>query len=137
MQQSCEVGLGKCISVYRCVWMPIQMHITVFIEVYAIELWKIVPVFHSYCILIFLPPFSFLCFYHFFIFLSSFLSIIHTGFDWLIVTTTTQCYIYSISNLNTPTIFDIKAPPHFLHLCKKTFLTLDQINGIQVKKIIK
>mmetsp|Transcript_32401 Transcript_32401/g.30905 ORF Transcript_32401/g.30905 Transcript_32401/m.30905 type:complete len:777 (-) Transcript_32401:82-2412(-) len=54
------------------------------------------------------------------------------GFEWLVIATTTQCYIYSLSNLNTPTIFDIKAPPHFFHLCKKTFLTLDQINGIQI-----
>ena len=54
------------------------------------------------------------------------------GFDWLVVTTTSQCYVYSMQNLNTPTIFDIKAPPHFLHLCKRSFLTLDQINGIQV-----
>jgi len=54
------------------------------------------------------------------------------GFDWLVVTTTSQCYVYSMQNLNTPTIFDIKAPPHFLHLCKRSFLTLDQINGVQV-----
>ena len=54
------------------------------------------------------------------------------GFEWLVVTTTTQCYVYNLSNLNTPTIFDIRAPPHFIHLCKKNFLTLDQISGIQV-----
>ena len=54
------------------------------------------------------------------------------GFDMLIVTTTSQCYIYSIQNLNTPIIFDIKAPPHFLHLCRRHFLTLDQVSGVQV-----
>ena len=54
------------------------------------------------------------------------------GFEWLVVTTTTQCFIYSLSNLNTPTIFEIKAPPHFLHLCKKSFLTLDQVSGLQI-----
>jgi intraflagellar transport protein 80 len=40
--------------------------------------------------------------------------------------------VYSIQNLNTPIIFEIKAPPHFIHLCRKHFLTMDQINGIQV-----
>lgn len=54
------------------------------------------------------------------------------GFDILLVTTTTQCFIYSLSNLNTPIIFDIRAPPHFLHLSKKHFLTLDQISGLQI-----
>lgn len=54
------------------------------------------------------------------------------GFDTLLVTTTTQCFIYSLSNLNTPIIFDIRAPPHFLHLSKKHFLTLDQISGLQI-----
>ena len=54
------------------------------------------------------------------------------GFDFLVVSTSSQCYIYNIQNLNTPTIFEIKAPPHFLHLCKKHYLMLDQINGLQV-----
>lgn len=54
------------------------------------------------------------------------------GFDYLIVTTTTQCFIYSLQNLNTPIIFEIRAPPHFMHLCRRHFLTLDQISGIQI-----
>jgi intraflagellar transport protein 80 len=54
------------------------------------------------------------------------------GFDHLVVTTTNQCYVYNISNLNTPIIFDIRAPSHFIHLCKSHFLTLDLISGIQV-----
>jgi len=54
------------------------------------------------------------------------------GFDMLIVATTQQCYVYNVQNLNTPIIFDIKAPPHFLHLCRKHFLTLDLVTGIQV-----
>ena len=54
------------------------------------------------------------------------------GFDHLIVTTTTQCSIYSLQNLNTPTIFEIKAPPHFIQLCARFFLTLDQVSGLQV-----
>lgn len=54
------------------------------------------------------------------------------GFDMLIVTTTTQCFIYTMQNLNTPIIIDIRAPPNFIHMAKKTFLTLDQISGVQV-----
>ncbi len=54
------------------------------------------------------------------------------GFDQLVVCTTNQCYVYSLSNLNTPIIFDIKAPPHFIHLCRRHFITVDQVNGIQV-----
>lgn len=54
------------------------------------------------------------------------------GFEQLIVTTTTQCYIYSLSNLNTPIIMEIRSPVYFLHLCKRHFLTVDQINGIQI-----
>jgi intraflagellar transport protein 80 len=54
------------------------------------------------------------------------------GFDFLIVTTTTQCFIYSLQSLNTPIIFEIRAPPHFIHLCRRHFLTLDQISGIQI-----
>ncbi len=54
------------------------------------------------------------------------------GFDHLVVTTTTQCFIYNLQNLNTPIIFDIKAPPHFIHLCHKHFLTLDQISGVHI-----
>lgn len=54
------------------------------------------------------------------------------GFDMLVVTTTTQCYIYNLGNLNTPIIFNIKAPPHFVKLCKRHFLTVDLVTGIQV-----
>ena len=54
------------------------------------------------------------------------------GFDILLVTTTTQCFIYSLGNLNTPIIFDIRAPPHFIHQSKRHFLTLDQISGLQI-----
>ena len=57
---------------------------------------------------------------------------IGVGYDYLVVTTTSQCQIYSLQNLNTPNIFDIKSPPHFLHMCKRHFLTLDLISGIQV-----
>ena len=54
------------------------------------------------------------------------------GYDFLIVTTSSQCYVYNLGNLNTPIIFDIKAPPSFVQLCEKHFLTLDQISGLQI-----
>lgn len=54
------------------------------------------------------------------------------GYDWLVVMTITQCYVYSLQNLNTPHIFDIRAPPHFIHMCKRHFLTLDPVSGIQI-----
>jgi intraflagellar transport protein 80 len=54
------------------------------------------------------------------------------GFDFLIVATTTQCFVYGLQSLNTPIIFEIRAPPHFIHICRRHFLTLDQISGIQV-----
>lgn len=52
------------------------------------------------------------------------------GFEYLVVTTTTQCFVYNLGNLNTPIIFDIKAPPHFIHICRRHFLTLDSVSGI-------
>jgi intraflagellar transport protein 80 len=54
------------------------------------------------------------------------------GYEQLIVTTTSQCYIYSFSNLNTPIIIDIKAPSMFIHLCRRHFLLCDRISGLQV-----
>eukprot|EP00607_Mallomonas_marina_P004382 CAMPEP_0182436838 /NCGR_PEP_ID=MMETSP1167-20130531/83886_1 /TAXON_ID=2988 /ORGANISM="Mallomonas Sp, Strain CCMP3275" /LENGTH=784 /DNA_ID=CAMNT_0024629435 /DNA_START=43 /DNA_END=2397 /DNA_ORIENTATION=+ len=54
------------------------------------------------------------------------------GFDHLIVTTTSQCSIYTLTNLNTPIIIDIRAPPHFMHLCNRHLLTSDHISGLQV-----
>lgn len=52
------------------------------------------------------------------------------GFEYLVVTTTTQCFVYNLGNLNTPIIFDIKSPPHFIHICRRHFLTLDSVSGI-------
>lgn len=54
------------------------------------------------------------------------------GFDYLVVATSSQCSVYNMHNRNTPIIFDIKAPPHFMHLCKKHFMMLDPVSGIQV-----
>jgi intraflagellar transport protein 80 len=41
------------------------------------------------------------------------------GFDHLIVLTSSQCYVYVLQNLNTRIIFDIRAPPLLVHLCKR------------------
>jgi len=54
------------------------------------------------------------------------------GFDHLVVTTTSQCFVYGLQNLNTPIIFDIRAPAHFIHLCKTHFLSLDIVDGLRV-----
>lgn len=57
---------------------------------------------------------------------------VSVGHEHLVVMTTTQCYIYTLSNLNTPIIFDTKAPPIFLQLCRRHFLTADLVGGVQV-----
>lgn len=54
------------------------------------------------------------------------------GFDHLVVLTSSQCYVYSLQNLNTPIIFDIRAAPLFVHLCTRHFCTVDQLSGIQI-----
>jgi len=54
------------------------------------------------------------------------------GYDHLIVVTSAQCYIYTLQNLNTPIIFEMKAPPLFLHLCRRHFLCLDLVAGLTV-----
>ncbi|EDV28474.1 uncharacterized protein TRIADDRAFT_49567 [Trichoplax adhaerens] len=53
--------------------------------------------------------------------------------DHLLVTTTTQCYIYSCKNWNTPIIIDLKDSTVSLILqSEKYFLFVDNINGIQI-----
>jgi intraflagellar transport protein 80 len=54
------------------------------------------------------------------------------GHDHLIVSTTSQCYVYTLGNLNTPIIFDTRAPPLFLHICRRHFLSLDIVAGVQI-----
>jgi intraflagellar transport protein 80 len=54
------------------------------------------------------------------------------GYDHLIVATSNQCYVYTLQNLNTPIIFELKAPPLFLHLCRKYFLSLDLVAGLSI-----
>jgi intraflagellar transport protein 80 len=54
------------------------------------------------------------------------------GFEHLIVLTSSQCYIYTLQNLNTPIILEMRAPAVFVHLCKRHFLTVDLVSGLQV-----
>jgi len=53
------------------------------------------------------------------------------GYGHLVVTTSLQCCIYSLQNLNTPHIFDLKETVHFLMLGEKNYLMAD-MNGLQV-----
>ena len=53
------------------------------------------------------------------------------GFGYLVVTTTLQCYIYLLQNLNTPHIFDLKETVNYIQLGEKHMAMVD-VNGIQV-----
>lgn len=57
---------------------------------------------------------------------------ISLGFDHLIVTTSTQCHIYSTSNWNTPHIFDLKDTVTLVMQCERHFLIMDNSTGIQL-----
>lgn len=54
------------------------------------------------------------------------------GFDHLILTTSTQCYIYSLNNLNTPYIMELRHPVRSIKLGLRHFCLLDSIQGLQV-----
>jgi intraflagellar transport protein 80 len=54
------------------------------------------------------------------------------GFGRLIVTTATQCHIYSVDNYNTPHIFDLRHPPTMIVQSDRLFLTVDGSSGVQV-----
>jgi len=47
------------------------------------------------------------------------------GWDHLIVSTTTQCFIYSVYNWNTPHIFDIRNTVQLIVLAQSYFLMMD------------
>lgn len=53
------------------------------------------------------------------------------GFGYLVVTTSLQCCIYSLQNLNTPHIFDLKETVNYVQLSDKNMLMVDG-NGMQV-----
>jgi len=54
------------------------------------------------------------------------------GFGYLVVTTGTQCCIYNLQNLATPTILEIKDVVSFILQSDKYFLTVDNTHGIQI-----
>mmetsp|Transcript_12103 Transcript_12103/g.27941 ORF Transcript_12103/g.27941 Transcript_12103/m.27941 type:complete len:770 (-) Transcript_12103:166-2475(-) len=54
------------------------------------------------------------------------------GYGFLVITTGSQCWVYSLSNLNTPHIFDIKEVVNFILQSDKFFCMVDNLNGIQV-----
>jgi intraflagellar transport protein 80 len=54
------------------------------------------------------------------------------GYEHLVVATTTQCFIYGVSNWNTPTIFDMRGAVSLLALSARHFMTLDSLSGLQV-----
>mmetsp|Transcript_42074 Transcript_42074/g.98677 ORF Transcript_42074/g.98677 Transcript_42074/m.98677 type:complete len:767 (-) Transcript_42074:943-3243(-) len=47
------------------------------------------------------------------------------GFGYLVVTTSLQCCIYLLQNLNTPHIFDLKDPVNYIQLSEKYLLMVD------------
>jgi intraflagellar transport protein 80 len=54
------------------------------------------------------------------------------GRDHLVVATASQCFIYSVTNWNTPHIFDLRAAPQLLVLAENYFLTLESTNMVTV-----
>lgn len=54
------------------------------------------------------------------------------GHGHLIVATATQCFIYAVTNWNTPHIFDMRGAASLIALSAKHFLTVDSIAGVQV-----
>jgi len=46
------------------------------------------------------------------------------GYGYLVVSTTTQCFVYSVSNFNTPYIFDSPETVSLIELAEKFFLVL-------------
>lgn len=55
------------------------------------------------------------------------------GFEYLIVATSKQCYIYPVTNFSTPHIFDLSGGTVSLILqASKCFLLVDKIRGLQI-----
>ncbi|EFJ21330.1 hypothetical protein SELMODRAFT_107193, partial [Selaginella moellendorffii] len=53
-------------------------------------------------------------------------------FRHLIVATTNQCYIYSVSNLNAPHVIDVKYAIILIKLCQRYFMIIDSFVGLQL-----
>ena len=54
------------------------------------------------------------------------------GYEHLVLTTTSQCYIYNVQNWQAPSRFDIKEPASLIFLSSKYFALVDLTNGIQI-----
>lgn len=54
-------------------------------------------------------------------------------YNHLIVTTTTQCYVYNVQNWGTPQIFEIKDSVSLIVQSPKYFCLVDAANGIYVQ----
>jgi intraflagellar transport protein 80 len=52
--------------------------------------------------------------------------------EWLLIITSSQCYIYNLSNLNTPYIINLRVNPLTAQISKSNFMILDQVEGIQI-----
>eukprot|EP00953_Heterococcus_sp_UTEX-ZZ885_P001688 1436-Heterococcus_DN1.PRE.2 len=54
------------------------------------------------------------------------------GHGHLVVATATQCFIYAVTNWNTPHIFDLRGAVSLIALAPRHFLTVDALAGVQV-----
>ena len=54
------------------------------------------------------------------------------GYDYLIVVTSNQCYIYNIDNLNSPYKFDIKEKVKMILMCPKYFALVNDNTGLNI-----
>ena len=52
------------------------------------------------------------------------------GFGYLVVATSTQCYVYNLQNLNTPHIFDLTCAVGLILQSDRHFVTVDNQSGI-------
>ena len=55
------------------------------------------------------------------------------GHGYLIVATSTQCYIYTTQNWNTPHIFDLRTTVNLIIQSDRHFVMTDILNGVQVR----
>lgn len=53
-------------------------------------------------------------------------------YEHLIVTTASQCYIYSTTNWNTPQIFDLKDSVSIIIQSQKYFCLVESTNGLMI-----
>lgn len=58
------------------------------------------------------------------------------GFEHLVVATSTQCYVYSVSAWNTPCIMDLKDPPTMVALADRAFVLVSNLMGIAVRAAV-